>query len=138
MGPDHLLQLNLDWKKYNTALVIDHRIDLEERQPFRAITGRILEKKFDMRVRFAKDVETIIQIIEETKTSIVCFVFGYFCCNYNDKQVDAYSVCKMLKNNPKYCNYPVVFIQYNAMAGDREKILLNSGADEYLNICRWD
>jgi two-component system cell cycle response regulator DivK len=53
--------------------------------------------------------------------------------NYQGKAVNGIQITQMLKANPKTAKVPVILVTATAREGDRENLLNQSGADEYIS-----
>jgi CheY-like chemotaxis protein len=53
--------------------------------------------------------------------------------SYQGKAVNGIKITQMLKANPKTAKVPVILVTATAREGDRENLLNQSGADEYIS-----
>jgi CheY-like chemotaxis protein len=52
--------------------------------------------------------------------------------SYQGQAVNGIKITQMLKANPKTAKVPVILVTANAREGDREQLLKDSGADDYI------
>ncbi|MBD0361807.1 MAG: response regulator [Coleofasciculus sp. C3-bin4] len=82
--------------------------------------------------KHTEDVEEVMQIAESGEVDIILMDVDLGNSSYQGRAVNGIKITQMLKANPKTAKVPVILVTANAREGDREQLLKDSGADDYI------
>jgi CheY-like chemotaxis protein len=98
---------------------------------------RIFQKILKRRGNFnAVHSENVLEIFELTTSGAIDLVLmdvSLTNSRYNDQPVDGLWITKTLKSDPYTQDLPIILVTANAMVGDRERFLKESGANDYVS-----
>lgn len=94
---------------------------------------KILKKRGGLNAKHSEDVEEIIRMAETGEADIILMDVSLARSVYKGKSVNGIQITQILKANPKTQNVPILLVTANAMAGDKEAFLEQSGADGYIS-----
>jgi CheY-like chemotaxis protein len=93
---------------------------------------KLLEKRCGCDVHVTESVE---EILEQCRTGSVELVLLDVSLNnslWQGRAINGVEICRLLKQDPATAHVPVVLATAHAMRGDSEKLLAESGADDYI------
>ena len=96
------------------------------------VFSKILTKRGGLEVRHTEDVEEVMAIAQTGDVDIILMDISLSHSTYQGKSLDGIKITQMLKANPMSAKVPIILVTAHGVAGDREKFLETSGADEYL------
>ncbi len=97
------------------------------------ILQRVLTRQGGFVAKHTEDVEEVMQIAQSGEVDIILMDVDLGNSSYQGKAVNGIKITQMLKANPKTAKVPVILVTANAREGDRENLLNQSGADEYIS-----
>jgi CheY-like chemotaxis protein len=97
------------------------------------VFSKILTKRAGLQVKHTENVEEVIQIAQAREVDIILMDVSLTNSFYQGKSVDGIKITQLLKANPQTAALPIILVTANAMQGDRENFLQQSGADEYIS-----
>ena len=97
------------------------------------VFSKILTKRGALNAKHTEDVEEVIKIAENGEADIILMDVSLARSVYKGKAVDGIKITQILKSEPKTKNVPIILVTANAMPGDRENFLEQSGADGYIS-----
>ncbi len=97
------------------------------------VFSKILTKRAGLQVKHTENVEEVIQIAQAREVDIILMDVSLTNSFYQGKSVDGIKITQLLKADPQTANLPIILVTANAMSGDRENFLQQSGADEYIS-----
>ncbi|MBD2084636.1 response regulator [Coleofasciculus sp. FACHB-542] len=97
------------------------------------VFSKILTKRAGLRVKHTENVEEVIQIAQAREVDIILMDVSLTNSFYQGKSVDGKKITQLLKADPQTAALPIILVTANAMEGDRENFLQQSGADEYIS-----
>ena len=97
------------------------------------VFSKILTKRAGLQVKHTENVEEVIQIAQSREADIILMDVSLTNSFYQGKSVDGIKITQLLKADPQTANLPIILVTANAMSGDRENFLQQSGADEYIS-----
>ena len=97
------------------------------------VFSKILTKRAGLHVKHTENVEEVIQIAQSREADIILMDVSLTNSFYQGKSVDGIKITQLLKADPQTANLPIILVTANAMSGDRENFLQQSGADEYIS-----
>ena len=90
-----------------------------------------LQRLGGCQVTVSEDVPTILGLAASGRIDIVLMDVSLVRSYYQGRLVDGLDVTRLLKSDARTRSLPVVLMTAYAMAGDRERMLAESGADDY-------
>ncbi|MBK4729112.1 response regulator [Oxynema sp. CENA135] len=96
------------------------------------VFSKILTKRGGLAVKHTEDVEEVLQIAHTKTADVILMDVALANSRYQGQPIDGVQITQMLKANPATATLPVILVTANAMAGDREELLAQSGADGYI------
>jgi CheY-like chemotaxis protein len=93
---------------------------------------KILEKRGGFRVSLSEDPVEILRIVDAGVDAVVMDV-SLAHSYYQGRQVSGVDICRMIKHHPLRAHVPVILATAHAMRGDPEKLVVESGADDYVS-----
>ncbi|TAF53942.1 MAG: response regulator [Oscillatoriales cyanobacterium] len=101
------------------------------------VNVRIFQKILKRRGNFnAVHSENVLEIFELTASGAIDLVLMDVSLTnscYDNQSVDGLWIAKALKCDPHTQNLPIILVTANAMVGDRERFLAESGANDYVS-----
>lgn len=97
------------------------------------VFAKVLTKRGELVVKHTEDVEEVLQLAQTRAVDVVLMDVSLARSFYQGKQVDGVRITQMLKADPTTADLPVILITAHAMRGDRENLLAQSGADDYIS-----
>lgn len=105
-----------------------------EDDPINAVLFRkLLEKRGGFRVTMTESPDEILRMVGEGEVHLVVLDVSLGDSHWNGQPVSGVDICKMLKSDPTTAGVPVVLATAHAMRGDAERLLSESGADDYVS-----
>ena len=92
----------------------------------------VLVRKGGYQVSASEDVAEIMALARSGTLSAIIMDISLSRTLYEGKRVDGVFITKLLKADPITAGIPVILATAHAMAGDRERLLADTGADHYL------
>lgn len=93
---------------------------------------KVLTKRGGFVAQHTEDVEEVLKFAESGAVDIILMDVSLSNSYYQGKPVDGIKITQLLKKNPHTANVPVILVTANAIKGDRETFLEQSGADGYI------
>ncbi len=90
-----------------------------------------LERLGEYAVETTDDVPLILDRTRSGEIDAVLMDVSLQRSSHEDRAVDGLEITRMLKADPRTSHLPVILMTAHAMAGDRERFLASSGADDY-------
>lgn len=109
-----------------------HVIVVED-DPHNAIVFRkILEKRAGCRVTLAESPEELLRQAVGGSVDLVIMDVSLAHARWHDRSVSGIDLCRLLREDPRSAGIPIVLATAHAMRGDGERLLTESGADDYV------
>ncbi|WP_044211056.1 response regulator [Coleofasciculus chthonoplastes] len=96
------------------------------------IYSKILTRRSGLNVKGTEDVEEVMKIAQAGDADIILMDVSLAHSVYQGKPVDGIKITQMLKADAQTSNLPIILVAANAMEGDREPYVKQSGADGYI------
>jgi CheY-like chemotaxis protein len=109
----------------SAALVVE-----DDRASALVFSDVLRKSGFDVTV--TEDVDEVLRLAREGRLDIVIMDVSLYHSVYQGRRCDGNQIARLLKDNPKTATLPILLVTAHAMAGDRERLLRTSKADEYL------
>ena len=94
---------------------------------------RLLERRGKMRVTVTESAEELIELVRGGGVSLVVMDVSLRSTSWQGKAVNGVDLCRMLRGDPATAGVPIVLATSHAMRGDGERLLQESGADDYVS-----
>ncbi|HEY2931952.1 MAG TPA: response regulator [Acidobacteriota bacterium] len=91
-----------------------------------------LERQGGFRVRTTENVNEIVTLARSKSVDAVILDISLSNAEYQGKKIDGIQIARILREDPASADIPILVITAHAMEGDRERIILATGADDYL------
>ena len=109
------------------ALVVED--DLHNATLFR----KVLEKRAGMRVTLCEDGAEILRLVRSGDVDLVVLDVSLAHTAIDGRPVNGVELCHLLKSDPITVGVPVMLATAHAMRGDGERLMADSGADDYVS-----
>jgi len=93
----------------------------------------MLKRKGGFDVTVSEDIDRIFDLIEENESRIILMDVSLSNAKYQGKEIDGIGLTRILKTDRRTKHLPVIVVTAHAMSGDKEKLLDESGADDYIS-----
>ena len=105
-----------------------------EDDPHNAMLFRkIIEKRAGLRVVVSEDAAEILRMARAGEVSLVVLDVSLGNTSIDGMPVSGVDLCRRLKSDPGTARIPVMLATAHAMRGDGERLLAESGADDYVS-----
>jgi two-component system, cell cycle response regulator DivK len=91
-----------------------------------------LERVGGHEVTCSEDVEEILQRVRASLADLAILDVSLRNCHYDGHSVDGLEIARLIRALPEGKKLPILLATAHAMEGDRERLLVASGADAYL------
>jgi CheY-like chemotaxis protein len=93
---------------------------------------KLLEKRCGCEVTVSESVAEILELCRSGAVQLVIMDVSLNDSRWHDQAINGVEICRLLKQDPRSAHVPVVLATAHAMRGDAEKLLAESGADDYV------
>ncbi|MEM9772887.1 MAG: response regulator [Cyanobacteria bacterium P01_D01_bin.73] len=97
------------------------------------VFSKILTKRGGLNVKHTEDVEEVVNIARAGEADAILMDVSLANSTYQGESVDGIKITQMLKADEKTASLPIILVTAHAMEGDRENLLAQSGADDYIS-----
>ncbi len=105
-----------------------------EDDPHNAVLFRkLLEKRLDCTVTVTESPEELFEAARSGDVRLVVMDVSLAHSTWQGRPVNGVALCRMLKSDPVTAVIPVLLATAHAMRGDAERLLQESGADDYIS-----
>ena len=105
-----------------------------EDDPHNAVLFRkILEKRAGFRVSVCEDAAEILRMVRSGEVDFVIMDISLGNTTLDGRPVSGIDLCRLLKSDPRSAGVPVMLATAHAMRGDAERLLGDSGANDYVS-----
>ena len=109
-----------------------HVIVVEDDAVNAVLFRKLLERRGGYRVTVTESPEEIMRVARGGDVALVVMDVSLVDSWWEGKQVNGVDVCRLLKTDPLTVGVPIVLATAHAMRGDMERLLAESGADDYV------
>jgi CheY-like chemotaxis protein len=92
-----------------------------------------LRRRCGHEVEVTEDVERILERVRSGQIDVVIMDVSLSNSRHEGQSVSGSEICRMLKADERTRHVPVLLATAHAMKGDREDLLKESGADDYIS-----
>ena len=104
-----------------------------EDDPHNAVVFRkILEKRAGCRVTVTDSADDLLRYATDGGIDLVIMDVSLHNARWRGQPVNGVDLCRMLRADPRCSRIPVVIATAHAMRGDAERLLEESGANDYI------
>ncbi len=104
-----------------------------EDDPHNAILFRkLLEKRGGCRVTQSESTQEILDLVRGGGVDLVVMDVSLSNSRWEGRSINGVELCRMIKTHPQSMSVPVLLATAHAMRGDAEKLLAESGANDYV------
>jgi CheY-like chemotaxis protein len=94
---------------------------------------KVIEKRAGMRVTLCEDGAEILRLTRSGGVDLVVLDVSLANTALDGHPVNGVELCRMLKSDPVTVGVPVMLATAHAMRGDGERLMAESGADDYVS-----
>ena len=94
---------------------------------------KVLAKRAGMRVTVCEDGAEILRLVRSGEIQLVVLDVSLGNTELDGKPLNGVDLCRMIKADPLTAGIPVMLATAHAMRGDGERLLAESGADDYVS-----
>lgn len=110
------------------------RVIVVEDDPHNAILFRkLLEKRIGCAVTVTESPDELFATARDPDVRLVVMDVSLAHSTWQGRPIGGVELCRMLKADPVTASIPVLLATAHAMRGDAERLLAESGADDYLS-----
>ena len=104
-----------------------------EDDPHNAVVFRkLLEKRAGCRVTITDSAEDLLRYAADGGIDLIIMDVSLAHARWRGRAVSGVDLCRMLREDPRSAGIPVVIATAHAMRGDAERLLAESGANDYV------
>jgi two-component system cell cycle response regulator DivK len=92
----------------------------------------VLERRGGFRVSMTEDPAEVLELCRGGGVDLVILDVLLANSRWEGRSVNGVDICRLLKRDPRTVAVPVMLATAHAMRGDAEKLMAESGADDYL------
>ena len=105
-----------------------------EDDPHNAVLFRkVLEKRGGFRVTVCEDGAEVLELVRSGEVALVIMDVSLAHTRLDGHPANGVELCRRIKADPACVGVPVVLATAHAMRGDAEKLMCESGADDYVS-----
>jgi len=93
---------------------------------------KLLEKRCGCEVTVTESADEILALVSGGKVDLVVMDVSLNNTRLHGHAVNGVELCQLIKADPRTARMPVILATAHAMRGDAEKLLAESGADDYI------
>jgi CheY-like chemotaxis protein len=93
---------------------------------------KLIEKRLDARVTLTESPAELFETLAARTVALVVMDVSLRDSQWNGQAVNGVGLCRLIKDDPLKSHIPVVLATAHAMRGDAQRLLVESGADEYV------
>ena len=110
------------------------RVVVVEDDPHNAVLFRkLFEKRLGCAVTVTESPEELFAAVRDPEVRLVVMDVSLAHSSWKGRPIGGVELCRMLKADPASAAIPVMLATAHAMRGDAERLLAESGADDYLS-----
>ena len=94
---------------------------------------KVREKRAGFRVTVSEDAHEILRLCQNGEVDLLVLDISLGNTALDGRALNGVDLCKMLKADPRTVAIPVMLATAHAMRGDGERLMAESGADDYVS-----
>ena len=111
---------------------MSHVLVVEDDVHNAALFRKLLEKRCGASVTVTESPEEVFRLTQAGGIGLVLMDVSLTNSRWEGRPVNGVELCQRLKSDPETVGIPVVLATAHAMRGDAERLLAESGADDYV------
>jgi CheY-like chemotaxis protein len=92
---------------------------------------RVLERRGGWEVVVTESADELIAAVRSGAADLVLMDVSLVDTHWQGRRVNGTELCRVLKSDPATASVPVVLATAHAMRGDADRLMVESGADDY-------
>lgn len=96
------------------------------------VFSKILTKRGGFLVKGSEDVAEVLALVRSRAVDVILMDVSLSHSQYQGVPHNGIQITQLLKQDPATAYIPVILVTAHAMAGDRERLLAESGAESYI------
>ncbi len=109
-----------------------HVLVVEDDAHNAALFRKLLEKRCGVTVTVTESVEEVLRLAGSGEIGLVVMDVSLANSRWEGRPMNGVELCRRLKADPQSVGVPVLLATAHAMRGDAERLLAESGADDYI------
>ena len=109
-----------------------HLIVVEDDAVNAVLFRKLLERRSGYQVTVTESPDEVMRIARAGDIALVLMDVSLVDSWWEGKQVNGVDLCRLLKTDPLTVGVPILLATAHAMRGDMERLLSESGADDYV------
>jgi CheY-like chemotaxis protein len=97
-----------------------------------ALFRKLLERRGGWRVTVTESPEEILGLVAAGDVHLVVLDVSLHNSRWQERPVNGVDICRLLKTDPNCARVPVILATAHAMRGDEERLMGESGAEDYV------
>jgi CheY-like chemotaxis protein len=110
-----------------------HAIVVEDDAHNAILFRKLLEKRLGFTVAITEDPHELFAAVAAGGVDLIVMDVSLKGSEWDGHPVNGVELCRLLKSDPASVHVPVLLATAHAMRGDAERLLVESGADQYLS-----
>ncbi len=110
-----------------------HAIVVEDDPHNATLFRKLLEKRLGFSVLLTRDPRELFAAMAGGGVDLVIMDVSLKGSEWDGHPVNGVELCRLLKSDPSSAHVPVLLATAHAMRGDAERLLAESGADQYVS-----
>jgi CheY-like chemotaxis protein len=109
-----------------------HVVVVEDDAHNATLFRKMLEKRLGCRVSLTESPADLFQLVRSGPVHLVVMDVSLRHSEWEGRPVNGITLCRKLKSDPATAGIPVLLATAHAMRGDAERLVAESGADDYV------
>ncbi len=110
-----------------------HVVVIEDDPINASLFRRILERRGALRVTVTESAEELVQLVSAGEVDLVLMDISLRATTWQGKSVNGVDLCRVLRGDARTAGVPIILATAHAMRGDAERLLQESGANDYVS-----
>jgi CheY-like chemotaxis protein len=110
-----------------------HVLVVEDDAHNAALFQKVLEKRAGFRVTVTEDAAEVLRLAGSRTVDLIILDVSLRNTTLEGKPLSGVDLCLLLKSDPRTAALPVLLATAHAMRGDGQRLLKESGADDYVS-----
>ena len=94
---------------------------------------KVLEKRLGCEVVVTEEPAEVLAILRRGEVQLVIMDVSLHNSEFDGRPINGVGICRLLKSENSTARVPVLLATAHAMRGDAERLLADSGADDYVS-----
>jgi CheY-like chemotaxis protein len=111
---------------------LSHVLLIEDDAMNARVIRTVLARRCECRVTVTEDADEVMDLVASGDVRLVIMDVSLANTRWQGRPVNGVELCRILKNDPRTREVPVMLATAHAMRGDAQELLTASGADDYV------